>query len=203
MDAPLRAGLAIYTAGRYHAAHDAWEEVWLDLDDGPDERLLHGLIQFTAVVYHLTEGNHSGAKGLAESAGTYLGDLQSDYRGLNIDEIRPALDRIAADPAALDPADPPELTHHGERVTYDDLDFDATGIVARVLAEADGYDEEMIDGAIEYARRELDDTGGDRFVGLLFAFVRQSDKRPVIADRLRAHVEREQGKDDDVAGLFG
>ena len=26
MDAHLRAGVAIYNAGHYHAAHDAWED---------------------------------------------------------------------------------------------------------------------------------------------------------------------------------
>jgi len=51
MDA-LRAGIAIHNAGHYHAAHDAWEDEWLELDDGSDERLLHGLIQFTAAIHH-------------------------------------------------------------------------------------------------------------------------------------------------------
>ncbi|MFB6301121.1 MAG: DUF309 domain-containing protein, partial [Halobacteriales archaeon] len=52
MDAHLRAGIAIYNAGGYHAAHDAWEDHWLDLESGTDdERFLHGLIQFTAAVH--------------------------------------------------------------------------------------------------------------------------------------------------------
>ena len=75
MEAALRAGVAIYNAGEFHAAHDAWEAEWLGLDDGTDdERLLHGLIQFTAVVHHARERNWSGAVGLAESAGEYLAD---------------------------------------------------------------------------------------------------------------------------------
>ena len=65
----LRAGIAVYNAGEYHAAHDAWEDYWLDLERGTDdERLLHGLIQFTAAVHHAEERNWEGAVGLAESA---------------------------------------------------------------------------------------------------------------------------------------
>ncbi|MFC6725607.1 DUF309 domain-containing protein, partial [Halobium palmae] len=37
MDDALRAGVAIYNAGDYHAAHDAWEDVWLDLPEGTDD----------------------------------------------------------------------------------------------------------------------------------------------------------------------
>ena len=36
----LRAGVAIYNDGYYHAAHDAWEERWLDLEAVALESLL-------------------------------------------------------------------------------------------------------------------------------------------------------------------
>ena len=54
MDAHLRAGAAIYNTGEFHAAHDAWEELWLDMDDGPDRDLLQGLIQFLPLSITLT-----------------------------------------------------------------------------------------------------------------------------------------------------
>ncbi|MBV0924211.1 DUF309 domain-containing protein [Halomicroarcula limicola] len=203
MDAHLRAGIAVYNAGRYHAAHDAWEDYWLDLDPGDDERFLHGLIQFTAVVHHAGNENWSGARGLAESAGEYLADLPPEYRGVDLDSVRSFLDRVAADPEAVDWDDPPRLTHDGETIGYDDLDFDATAVAADVLAEADGYDEDAIAGAIDYARDELDERGEGRFVGLLFAFVRDEEHRAVVYHRLRDHVQRERQKDDDVSGLFG
>ena len=202
MDAHLRAGLAVYNAGRYHAAHDAWEDYWLALDDGDDERFLHGLIQFTAVVHHGTGENWSGARGLAESAGEYLADLPADYRGVNLDDARPFLERVAEDPDAVDWDAPPELTHEGEPVGYSDLDFEATAVAAEVLAEADGYDESVVTDAIGYARKELDEQGEGRFVGQLFAFVQEAENRPVVYTHLVQHVERERQKDDDVAGLF-
>jgi predicted metal-dependent hydrolase len=202
MDAHLRAGIAVYNAGRYHAAHDAWEDHWLDLEAGDDERFLHGLIQFTAVVHHAHTGNWSGAQGLAQSAGTYLAPLPADYRDVNLDAVRPYLARVASDPEHAERVAPPPLTHAGVAVDYEALDFDATVVAAQVLAEADGYDETAVEQAIEYAREELDERGEGTFVGLLFSFVREGEKRPVVALRLAQHVARERQKDDDVSGLF-
>jgi len=197
----LRAGIAVYNEGRYHAAHDAWEEYWLDLDSGDDERFLHGLIQFTAVVHHASEENWSGAQGLAESAAKYLDGLPDPYHGVALDEVRSFLAATAADPHHA-ATDPPTLTHDGETVDYDGLDFDATAIAAEVLAEAGRYDEAVINAAVGRARSELDGDGGSQFTGMLFSFVRGRDQRPVVYQRLRDHVELEQQKDDDVRGLF-
>jgi hypothetical protein len=197
----LRAGIAVYNEGRYHAAHDAWEAYWLDLDEGDDERFLHGLIQFTAVVHHASEENWSGAQGLAESAVEYLDGLPDPYHGVALDRVRSFLAATAADPHHA-AADPPALTHDGEAIEYDALDFDATAIAARVLAGAGRYDEEVIDDAVDRARSELDGDGGSQFVGMLFSFVRERDQRPVVYQRLRDHVELEQQRDDDVRGLF-
>lgn len=202
MDAHLRAGIAVYNAGRYHAAHDAWEDVWLDLEAGDDERLLHGLIQFTAVVHHASRASWSGAQGLAESASGYLAGLPEDYRDVDLDAIRPFLAQVAADPEHAERVAPPELTHDGVALDYEALDFESTVVAAQVLAEADGYDEAAVEDAVGYARAELAERGEGTFVGLLFSFVREGEKRPVVAQRLVQHVERERGKDRDVRGLF-
>jgi hypothetical protein len=91
MEAHLRAGVAIYNAGGYHAAHDAWEDRWLDLEAGTDdERFLHGLIQFTAAVHHGRHGNWAGLQGLAESGAGYLEGLAADA---------PIVDRAAVEAA--------------------------------------------------------------------------------------------------------
>ncbi|WP_276249577.1 DUF309 domain-containing protein [Haloarcula rara] len=202
MHAHLRAGITVYNAGRYHAAHDAWEDHWIDLDAGDEERFLHGLIQFTAVVHHGTDENWSGARGLAESAGEYLSALPADYRGVNLDDVRPFLARVADDPGSVDWDNPPKLTHEGVAVGYGDLDFEAAAVAAEVLAEADGYDEAVVADAVDYARKELDEKGEGRFVGQLFAFVQEPADRGFVYAHLSNHVERERQKDDDVAGLF-
>jgi hypothetical protein len=204
MRAHLRAGLAIYNAGRYHAAHDAWEDHWLDLEQGTDdERFLHGLIQFTAAVYHATNGNWSGATGLAESAGDYLAGLPADYRGVNVDEVRAALATLARDPAVIERRPPLQLSHEGECLGLADLDLEATAVAAEVVAEEDGWDEMTIDAAARFAKADVDDGQAESpFVTFLFDFVREPENRGIVVQRLGEHVDRRQSREADVEGLF-
>ena len=203
MDPSLRAGVAIYNAGEYHAAHDAWEEPWLGLDDGTDdERFLHGLIQFTAAIHHARTRNWSGATGLAESAGDYLAGLRSPYRGVDIDAVRRALSTLAADPEVIERRRPPPLRYEGAALALADLRFEAAAVAALVLAEEDGYDAEPIERAITLAREEI--AGGERtlFTTTVMEFVTADATRSLVYRRLVDHVERRNREDADVEGLF-
>jgi hypothetical protein len=40
------------------------------------------------------------------------------------------------------------------------------------------------------------------FLALVMDFVAEKDARPLVYDRLRAHVERRRGREADVEGLF-
>ena len=203
MDAELRAGVAVYNAGHYHAAHDAWEAVWLDLPDGDDERFLHGLIQFTAAVYHARERNWSGATGLADSAGEYLADLPSDYRGVNVGRVREYLAALERDPERIERAPAPALTYEREALALADLEFEGAAVAAEVLAEDLDYDEDVIEQAVAYARADLGDGGeGSQFVTFLLDFVRDPESRPIVAQRLSEHVDRREHRESDVDGLF-
>jgi hypothetical protein len=208
MDASLRAGIAVYNIGEHHAAHDAWEERWLELTDGTDdERFLHGLIQFTAAVYHARRRNWSGATGLADSAGDYLEGLSTTYRGVNVGEVRTFLATLAADPEVIERRRPLALTYEGRRLRPADLAPAATGIVATLLAEeyADRYDPEIVDRAVQYAREErAADEGQSRFTALVadFAGAHDSDRRALVYQRLADHVDRRRSRERDVAGLF-
>jgi hypothetical protein len=204
MDAHLRAGVAIYNAGHYHAAHDAWEDRWLELESGtPDERFLHGLIQFTAAVHHARNRNWSGATGLADSGRGYLADLPPEHRGANVDAVRTYLAALKRDPERIERGPPPALTHEGTALGLGDLDFAATTVAAAVLAEELGYDEAAIERAVEYARADLEaGEEGSRFVALLFDFVRDDEHRAVVAQRLAEQGQRRAGRDADVGGLF-
>jgi hypothetical protein len=204
MEAHLRAGIAVYNAGEHHAAHDAWEAHWLDLPTGTDdERFLHGLIQFTAAVYHARNGNWSGATGLADSARGYLDGLPADYRGVNVGSVRAALAALADDPELVERRQPPALTHDGTELRFEDLRFEGTAVAAAVLAEEHGYDEDRLAAAADYARADLDDEVVESpFVTLLFDFVREPENRPIVAQRLAEHTDRRQHRDDDVSGLF-
>jgi hypothetical protein len=195
--------MAIYNAGEFHAAHDAWEDSWLDLDRGTDdELLLHGLIQFTAAIHHATEENREGASGLAASARGYLDGLEG-YRGVNVGEIRDSLESVVGDPTDIEPADPPELTVEGVPPALDTAEFEVCAIAARVLAEEYGYDEELLDSAIEYARRDLaEGEATSRFVTGVLDFARDSDHRGIVVRRLGEHVDRREARNADLEGLF-
>jgi predicted metal-dependent hydrolase len=224
----LRAGIAIYNAGHYHAAHDAWEDRWLEikravtnapatveqLDDADpngefpdeptpvaDERLLHGLIQFTAAVHHLSEDNPGGAGGLAESGREYLGPLPADYRGVDVETVRAYLDRVADDPVPVDRV--PDLTHEGRALSFGDLDFEATAVAAEVLAEEFGFDEAAVEAGVEYARADLAEGNEEsRLVALVIDFVRETDDRGIVARRLGEHADRRRRRERDLEGLF-
>ncbi|WP_049937705.1 DUF309 domain-containing protein [Haloplanus natans] len=203
MDSSIRAGVAIYNAGKYHAAHDAWEEPWLGLDDGTDdERFLHGLIQFTAAVYHARTRNWSGATGLAESAGDYLAGLPSPYRGVDVDAARRALSTLATDPEAIERRRPPPLRYEGAALALSDLRFEAAAVAALVLAEEGGYDAAPVERAITLAREEI--AGGERtlFTTVVMEFVTADAARSLVYRRLVDHVARRNREDADVEGLF-
>jgi predicted metal-dependent hydrolase len=56
------AGIDLYNAGEFHAAHDAWEERWRD-DCGPQEKLfLQALIQSAVIFHHVEIGRRGAAR---------------------------------------------------------------------------------------------------------------------------------------------
>jgi hypothetical protein len=200
----LRAGVAIYNEGAHHEAHDAWEDYWLDLPDGEDERLLHGLIQFTAAVHHAVRRNWVGATGLAGSGRGYLADLPATYRGVDVEAVRQFLARLEHDPELVEREPLPVLTYGGAALRYDDLEFPAAAVVAGVFAEEGAeYDEGVVERAVAYAEADLDaDEPSSPFVTLLLDFALAPDRRPVAYQRLSEHVERRDAREADVEGLF-
>jgi len=200
----LRAGVAIYNDGEFHAAHDAWEEYWLGLQrDSDDEEFLHGLIQFTAAVHHAQSANWAGVRGLAESGAAYLADLPADYREVNVGEVRAYLRAVAADPEHVERAAPPQLTHEETALLPEDLRFEASAVVAEVLAEEYGYDEETVEKAVEYARADLDaERATSQFVTFVMDFARDAANRGIIFQRMEGAVGKRDHKEEDVEGLF-
>ncbi|AGN00975.1 hypothetical protein L593_05130 [Salinarchaeum sp. Harcht-Bsk1] len=198
----LRAGAAVYNAGEYHAAHDAWEERWLDLQDGTDdERLLHGLIQYTAAVHHATNRNWAGAVGLAESALDYLAELPADYRGVDLVRAREYLDLLAADPERIERAPAWPLAIDGAVISVGELSATELGIAAATVAEDDELDESVCERAAERVADGTTENEG-RLKALLEDFVTSAESRGIVHQRLRGHVEREEARDRDVEGLF-
>ena len=199
----LRAGVALYTAGRYRAAHDPWEAAWHG-STGEDDPFLHGLVQFTAAVHHGLAGNREGATGLARSAGEYLADLPSSYRGIDLDVVRAFLPELERDPETT-AREPPDLRLEGRRVTLSDLEFPAARHAAAAIAEdLDGFDETVLERAGEYAVADLDaGRATTPFVALLLDFVDPGETgRELVYARLEQHVEKRDAEESDVDGLF-
>jgi hypothetical protein len=56
------AGIDLYNAGEFHAAHDAWEERWMG-EVGPKEKLfLQAMIQSAVAFHHLDIGRPGAAR---------------------------------------------------------------------------------------------------------------------------------------------
>ena len=203
LEARLRAGVALYTAGRYRAAHDPWEAAW-HVSTGEDDPFLHGLVQFTAAVHHGLGGNPEGATGLARSAQGYLAGLPSNYRGIDLDVVRGFLPEIERDPESA-AREPPELRFEGRRLTLVDLEFPAARHAAAAIAEdLDGYDEAVLERAGEYAVADLEaGRATTPFVALLLDFVDPGEtSRDLVYARLESHVEKRDAERSDVDGLF-
>ena len=203
MEQPLRAGIAVYNAGATHAAHDAWEDHWLGLDEGTDdEQLLHGLIQFTAAIYHAETRNWSGAVGLAESAHGYLDGLPERYRSVDLTAVRAYLRRLEADPERIERASTPAILYAGRPLAAADLSVKEIVIAAETIAgDCEAYDESVIGQAADYAHEELD-SADTAFISLLTTFVDEKQHRYIVYNRLASQVARRQQKQQDVAGLF-
>ncbi|MFC6939646.1 DUF309 domain-containing protein [Salinirubellus sp. GCM10025818] len=203
LDARLRAGVALYAAGRYRAAHDPWEAAWHG-STGDDDPFLHGLVQFTAAVHHGLAGNREGATGLARSAGEYLAGLPPRYRGIDLDPIRAFLPELERDPVTA-AEEPPELRYEGRQLSLSVIEFPAARHAAAALAEdLDGYDEAVVERAGEYALADLDaGRATTPFVALLLDFVDPGEvSRALVYARLESHVEKRDAEASDVDGLF-
>lgn len=187
-----RAGAALFNAGYYLAAHEPWEERWLEDDAGARDDCLQGLIQAAAATHKARTGNWTGAVGLAESGASYLA-------GCGHDRLREWTGRLAADPELGERERPPPVVVDGRRVTVEDLDFPAAALAAEGLAETRG--EETVERAVALAREDHEGgvTSGP-FVPLVRSYL--SDDSPTLRERIDQHVQRRAHRESDVEGLF-
>ncbi|WP_254839624.1 DUF309 domain-containing protein [Natronomonas marina] len=188
----LRAGTALFNAGHYLAAHEPWEERWLEDPRGNRDDCIQGLVQATAATHKARTGNWSGAVGLAESGAAYLD-------GCGHEDLRAWVRRLAADPELAERERPPALAVDGEVVTVEDLQFPAAGIAAEALAETRG--DEVVERAVAYAEEAV--AAGEEtspFVALTLSYLREES--PAVRQRIAEHVRRRESRDADVEGLF-
>jgi hypothetical protein len=190
-----RIGIALYNSGRYLAAHEPLEALWLEAPASERDDCLQGLIQATAAVHKSRIGNDTGAAGLAERSIEYLRACED----IPVDALAAWLEGLAADPNRARRETPPQLHIDGDAV--DVYDLAGPGIVAAGEAVAETDEDPLLAATVEYAASDLEDgPETSPFVTLLSDYL--TDPTPVVRQRLRDHVERRRMRDADVDGLF-
>lgn len=87
------AGIDLYNAGEFHAAHDAWEERWMG-EVGQQEKLfLQAMIQSAVAFHHLDIGRPGAARQMYLRAKEKFARLgQTVFMSLDLDEYQAQLD---------------------------------------------------------------------------------------------------------------
>ena len=122
------AGIDLYNAREFHAAHDAWEERWVD-DAGPREKLfLQAMIQSAVAFHHLEIGRPGAARRMYLMAKEKFARLGvGRFMSLDLVDYQEQLDRALAwldaggDPRELTPPafEPPVIRLMPEVMEYD------------------------------------------------------------------------------------
>ncbi len=87
------AGIDLYNAGEFHAAHDAWEERWMG-EVGPKEKLfLQAMIQSAVAFHHLDIGRPGAARQMYLRAKEKFSRLgHSVFMSLDLEDYQAQLD---------------------------------------------------------------------------------------------------------------
>ena len=108
----MSAGRDAFNRGEYFAAHERWEEAWLEAT-GPTRTWLQGLVQLAAALHKLDGGRADLACSLLEKALAKLADAPSQLDGLAMTTLRAAAATTLSHLRAGSP--PPPLRIDGGR----------------------------------------------------------------------------------------
>jgi uncharacterized protein len=87
------AGIDLYNAGEYHAAHDAWEERWMGPVDANEKLFLQAMIQSAVAFHHLQIGRPGAARQMYLAAKEKFARLNCRiYMSLDLEEYQAQLD---------------------------------------------------------------------------------------------------------------
>ena len=89
-------GIREFNAGDFYAAHDTWEDVWMDVR-GPERPFFQGMIQVAVGYYHLTCKNYAGAEHLLTRGLRKLAAFTPGHRGLDTAELVRAAEAALAE----------------------------------------------------------------------------------------------------------
>lgn len=88
--ASLGAGRALFEAAKFHSAHEAWESGWRRTR-GNERTVLQALVLWSAALHHHQNGKELGATRLITRALERLGELDGNFGGLELEELREGL----------------------------------------------------------------------------------------------------------------
>src|SRR5215470_16086391 len=94
---PVARGVELFNRGLYWEAHEAWEELWLELEDEP-KLFLQGLIQLAAAYHKATvQMQPSGCVKLHRSALVKLAPAPREFMGVQIEPLVAAARKTLAE----------------------------------------------------------------------------------------------------------
>ncbi|HJZ82695.1 MAG TPA: DUF309 domain-containing protein [Pyrinomonadaceae bacterium] len=112
------AGIDLYNAGEYHAAHDAWEELWMG-PVAPEEKLfLQAMIQSAVAFHHLQIKRPGAARRMYLRAKEKFARLNCRvFMSLDLEDYQAQLDNALSwllsvpDPREIEPPqfEPPQI----------------------------------------------------------------------------------------------
>ncbi|MDQ2975906.1 MAG: DUF309 domain-containing protein [Acidobacteriota bacterium] len=103
------AGIDLYNAGEFHAAHDVWEERWMGEVGAQEKLFLQAMIQSAVAFHHLEIGRPGAARQMYTRAKEKFARLGTDiFMSLDLTDYQAQLD--AALSWLLSVPDPRELT---------------------------------------------------------------------------------------------
>ncbi|HYV25558.1 MAG TPA: DUF309 domain-containing protein [Pyrinomonadaceae bacterium] len=119
------AGIDLYNAREYHAAHDAWEERWMGPVGREEKLFLQAMIQSAVAFHHLQIGRPGAARRMYLMAKEKFNRLNTRvYMSLDLIEYQQQLDRALS--WLLSVADPRKI---------EQPEFDAPVICLQPLAK--------------------------------------------------------------------
>ena len=87
-------GIELFNRQRYWEAHEAWENVWREMTDNPEddgEILLRGLIQFAAGLHSLSRGKTAGAISNLSKSKEKLASCEMPFWGIDLSSLVSAI----------------------------------------------------------------------------------------------------------------
>ncbi len=103
------AGIDLYNAGEFHAAHDAWEERWMGEVGAQEKLFLQAMIQSAVAFHHLEIGRPGAARQMYTRAKEKFARLGTNvFMSLDLEDYQAQLDTALS--WLLTVPDPRDLT---------------------------------------------------------------------------------------------